>query len=437
MREEGATVTSELAIYGGPPAVQTDPGDIFAWPIITEEDEKAVLAVLRAGEMSNLEVTIEFEREFAEFHDIEYALAVNNGTASVHSAMFACGVRVGDEVICQSPTLWASAVPAFSLGATVVFADVDPDSLTLDPDDVESKITDRTKAIVAVHYFGHPTDMDPIMEIADRHGVKVIEDVSHAHGGLYKGRLVGTIGHVGAMSVMTGKALAIGEGGFVITDDRQIYERAVAFGHYERTGWLKDIIKVPIESPQLKRFAGVPLGGFKYRMHQLSSAVGRGQLRRYAERMAEIQQAMHYFWDLLEGVPGIRPHRPPKDSGSTMGGWYAPHGIYVPEEMGGISVQKFCEAVSAEGAQAKAGMNELLHLHAVLNEADIYGHGKPTRLANATRDVRQPKGSLPVSERMADRVYSVPWFKHYRPETIEEHALAFRKVAERATELEE
>ena len=170
-------------------------------------------------------------------------------------------------------------------------------------------------------------------------------------------------------------------------------------------------------------------------MHQLSSAVGRVQLRYYQERMEEIQRAMNYFWDLLEGVPGIRPHRPPKSSGSTMGGWYAAHGLYVPEELGGLSVHKFCEAVRAEGVWTRAGANFLLHLHPMLNEADIYGHGKPTRLAHTTRDVRQPEGSLPVSETMPERVYNIPWFKHYRPRIIKEHAAAFRKVAEGAAEL--
>lgn len=313
--------TSSLAIKGGPKAVRTDPGDIFAWPIITKEDEEAALEVLRAGKMSGTDVTMEFEKEFATWHGMTYALAHNTGTAALHAAMFGCHVGVGDEIICPSLTYWASALPAFSLGATIVYAEVDPDTLTIDPADIEHRITDRTKAIVAVHYCGYPCDMDPIMEIAERKGVKVIEDVSHAHGGLYRGQLLGTIGHVGAFSVMSGKALPVGEGGVLITNDREIYERAVAFGHYERT-------QSVLERPDLKPYAGLPLGGCKYRMHQISSAVGRVQLRQYKARMEEIQKAMNYFWDLLEGVPGIRAHRPPKDSGSTMGGWYAAHGLY-------------------------------------------------------------------------------------------------------------
>jgi dTDP-4-amino-4,6-dideoxygalactose transaminase len=415
---------SPLAIQGGPRAVQTDAGDIFKWPIIMEEDEQATLEVLREGKMSGTDVTMQFEQEFAAWHDVRHALAHNTGTAALQAAMFACKVGVGDEIIAPSLTYWASALPAFSLGATIVFAEVEPHTICLDPTDIEHRITERTKAIVPVHYCGHPCDMDAIMKIAEKHNVKVIEDVSHAQGGLYKGRLVGTMGHVGAMSLMSGKSLAIGEGGMLMTNDEEIYERAVAWGHYERTSQLT--------RPELKPFAGLPQGAYKYRMHQISSAVGRVQLKHYKNRLAEIQKAMNHFWDLLEGAPGIRAHRPPKNSGSTMGGWYAAHGIYVAEELGGLPIRKFCEAVRAEGVSCSPGANFPLHTHPLLNEADIYGHGKPTRIANSDCDLRQPKGSLPVTESMPGRVYSIPWFKHYRPQIIAEHAQAFHKVAEHA-----
>jgi dTDP-4-amino-4,6-dideoxygalactose transaminase len=428
MTVEEEWTMAKLALNGGPRAVQSDPGDLFRWPIITQEDEQAALEVLRAGAMSGWDVTKAFEEEFAAWHGVRYALGHNTGTAALHAAMFACGVGQGTEILCPSLTYWASAMPALSLGATVQFVEVDPETLTIDPVDIEHRITPRTRAIVVVHYFGHPCDMDPILAIAARHGVSVIEDVSHAHGGLYKGRLLGTLGHVGAFSCMAGKALAIGEAGIVITNDSRIFQRAVAFGHYERHAAV-------LEDPDLRRLAGIPLGGHKYRMHQISSAVGRVQLRHYRERMAQIQRAMNYFWDQLEGVPGLRPHRPPQQSGSTMGGWYAPHGLYRPEELGGLPVARFCEAVRAEGASTSPGGNFPLHLHPVLNEADIYGHGRPTRVATVERDVRQPAGSLPVTESLPERIYGIPWFKHYRPEIIREHALAFRKVAEHADEL--
>jgi len=422
-----AGTSSQLAIRGGPPAVQSEPGDMFTWPIITEEDEQAVLEVLRTGAMSGSEVTLQFEQDLTEWHGVKHALCTNTGTAALLTSMWACGIGVGDEIIAPSLTYWASALPVFSLGGTVVFAEVGADTITIDPSDIEHRITERTKAIIPVHYAGYPCDMDPIMDIAGRHDLKVIEDVSHAQGGLYKGRLLGTIGHIGAMSIMSGKSLACGEGGFLVTNDGGLYERAVAFGHYERTGQL--------EHPDLKPFAGLPWGGVKHRMHQLSSAVGRVQLRHYRARMAEIQKAMNYFWDLLEGVPGIKAHRPAKDSGSTMGGWYAAHGLYRAEEIGGLDIQRFVEAVRAEGAPTNAGANFPLHRHPLLNEADIYHHGKPTRIANSDRDLRQGRGSLPVTESIPETCYSVPWFKHYRPAIIEEYALAFRKVAEHADEL--
>ncbi|HEX2517405.1 MAG TPA: DegT/DnrJ/EryC1/StrS family aminotransferase [Chloroflexota bacterium] len=421
---------SRLAIDGGPQAVPDGAGDMFTWPIVTAEDEAAVLDVLHRGAMSALDVTREFETEYAAWQGSRYALAHSSGTTALQAAMFACRVGVGDEIICPSITYWASALPAFSLGATIVFADVDPHTLCLDPADIEHRITERTRAIVAVHYLGHPADMGPIMEIARRRGVKVIEDVSHAHGGLYQGRPVGTIGDVGAASLMTHKGLPAGEGGMLTTDNREVFERALAFGHYERFGATP--ASLPIETEDLRPFAGLPLGGLKNRMHQMSAAVGRVQLRHYPQRMAEIQRAMNHFWDLLEGVPGVRPHRPAPGSGSTMGGWYSPHGLYRPEELGGLSVTRYTQAVQAEGVSCSPGLNSPLHLHPLLNTADVYGHGRPTRIANAARDVRQPAGSLPVSEAAGGRAFRIPWFKHYRPQVIEAHAQAFRKVAEQA-----
>ena len=420
-----------LAVRGGSKALTAEVGDLFRWPIVTSEDEAAVLEVLRRGAMSGTDVTELFEAELAAWFQADHVLCHNTGTAAIHAALWAAGVGRGDEVISQSMTFWGSSLQVYSLGATVVFAEIDPQTLTLDPGDIEHRITERTRAILPVHYCGHPADMDPIMEIARRHGLRVVEDVSHAQGGLYKGRLLGTIGDVGAMSIMSGKSLACGEGGFLVTGDEEIYERAAAFGHYERTSGLGH--------PALKPLAGLPLGGCKYRMHQLSSAVGRVQLRHYRPRIEIIQEAMNHFWDRLEGTPGIRPHRPEAGSGSTMGGWYAARGLYVPEELGGLPAARFCQAVSAEieggGFRVSPGANILLHLHPVLNEADVYGDGKPTRIAFSDRDLRQPEGSLPVTESLPGRCYSIPWFKHHRPGIIDQFAEAFRKVAENADQL--
>jgi len=418
----------KLALLGGSKAIGKDPGDMFKWPIVTKEDEDAVLDVLRHGKMSDMDQTKLFEQEFASWIGKKYALATNNGTSALQSAMFGCKVGVGDEIICPSLTFWASILQCYSLGATVVFADIDPKTLCIDVKDIEGRITERTKAIMAVHYLGYPADMDAIMEIARKHSIRVIEDVSHAQGSLYKGGKVGTY-DVAGMSLMTYKSFAIGEAGILVTDDLETYERAVAWGHYRR-------FDESIKTESLKPFIGLPMGGYKYRMHQMSSTVGRVQLKYYDARIAEIDKAMNHFWDLLEGVPGIRAHRPPKGSGSTMGGWYAAHGIYKPEELGGLSVSRYTEAVRAEGvATCFPGCNKPLHLHPLFITADIYGHGKPTRIANSNRDLREAKGSLPESERFGELVYEIPWFKHYRREIIEEYANAFRKASANYKEL--
>ncbi|WP_207592737.1 DegT/DnrJ/EryC1/StrS family aminotransferase [Halomontanus rarus] len=420
-------MTGTLAITGGPKAVTDEDDELFSWPVITEEDEEAALEVLRQGTMSDTGITKQFEAEYADWQGTEYGLGYSSGTASLSGAMYGVGVGVGDEVIGPSITYWAAVLPCMELGATPVFADVEPDTLCIDPESVEERISEHTKAIVVVHNYGHPADMDRIMEIAREHDIAVIEDVSHAHGGLYKGEMLGSIGDVGAMSMMARKSFAIGEGGMLVTDDREIYERAVAFSHYSRHS-------DTLEREELAEFSGLPFGGHKHRMHQISAAVGRVQLKSYDERMEEIQEAMNYFWDLLEDVPGIRAHRP-GDEDSTMGGWYAPKGLYDADALDGLPVDRFVEAVKAEGTTCRKGCNFALHTHPLLQEADVYGHGKPTRIANAHRDVREEEGDLPVAEGIQEHCFAVPWFKQYRPELIEQHANAFRKVAENYEEL--
>ena len=422
-------VDDKLALFGGPKAVQVDPGDIFDWPIVTAEDEQAVLEVLRAGTMSGTDVTRQFEAEFAAWMGVPYALAHCNGTAALQAAMWAVGVGRGDEVICPSMTYWASGLPAMTLGARVVWADIEPDTLCLDPASAAQRITDRTRAIVVVHYAGYPADMGPILELAHSRGVKVIEDASHAHGGLHEGVKLGAVGDVGAMSCMTGKSFAIGEGGMLVTADREVYERAILWGHYERHGDLT----IPalralsgVAGPHVR--TGLPLGAVKGRINQMASAMGRVQLRHYDRRLDEIRKAMDRFWDGLEGTPGVRAHRPPAGSGRQMGGYYHARGLYRAHELGGLPLARFCEALNAEGFPTAPGANMPLHLQPI-NQVDVYGDGR------ATLGAPCPAGSLPVAESIDEIAFGVPWFKHCRPQTIDPYVAAVRKVAAHAEEL--
>ena len=419
-----------LALLGGDPVIKEKaPADLFRWPIITEEDEAAALEVIRNNTFSGIDITEKFQDEFCAWIGRKYGLCYCNGTLSIAAAMFAIGLGAGDEIICPTKTYWGSIAQTVTFGATPVFCNI-TDMLSIDPSDIERCITEKTKAILVVHYFAYPADMDPIMAIAKKYNLKVIEDVSHAQGGLYKGKRLGTFGDVAAMSLMSGKSFAAGELGIMVTDNRKYYERAIAYAHYERNN--KNYIT---ESEDLYPYAGIALGGVKGRANQLCSALARVQLKYYDARCEKIREAMNYFWDLLEGVKGIRAIRVDESEGSNMAGWYSPHGAYYPEELGGLSVGKFCEAVRAEigGDTCWAGGNYCLHTHESFHTFDFNHIGKPSRVAYSDRDmVKEDELCAPSLEK---HCFSVPWFKHMDKEWIERYAAAYRKVSENYREL--
>ncbi len=420
----------KLAILGGPRAITEQPyEDLFKWPILTEEDEAAALDVIRRNRFSGTEITAKFQEEFAAWMGTKYAIAYCNGTMSLTSAMFAIGLGFGDEIICPTKTYWGSVSQATNFGASAVFCNID-DTLCMDPTDLERCITPRTKAIMVVHYFGHPCDMDPIMEIARKHNLYVIEDLSHAQGGMYKGKKLGTFGDIAAMSLMSTKSFACGEMGILVTNNRKLYERAMAFGHYERNNE-----RFITESEELKPYFHIALGGAKGRANQLCAAIARVQLKYYDQRCEEIRKSMNYFWDLLEGLPGIHAIRVDESAGSNMAGWYMPHGLYKSEELGGLSVKRFCEALRAEGFAGSGwdGGNFCLHTHQFFKTFDLFNLGKPSRIAFNDRDVREDDQYLRRSEEV--ECFSVPWFKHFDKEWIEKYAAALRKVVENYEQL--
>ncbi len=424
---------SHLAILGGTPVMKAEEykRSMFRWPIVNDAMRQAQLDVLEAGNMSGTDISKRFEQEFAKWNGTKYALSHNTGTASLIAAMYGVGLGPGDEMICTSVTYWASCVGALSLGATVVFCDIDPKNSQMDPASFEAHITPRTKAVMVVHYEAHPADMDAIMAIARKHGIKVIEDVSHAQGGLYKGRMLGTFGDAAGMSLMSGKSFAIGEGGMMLTNDPEVYRRAVRFGHYDR-------IEEVYSKEEIAETNIVPVGGVKNRMHQVSAAIGLEQLKKYPAEMAEIDKAMKYFWKGVSDIKGIAEIYPEWEN-STKAGWYASHFCYDQEVFSGVSNVVFANAINAEccGRGCYAGCNFPLHRSSVFYDFDIYGHGKATARVNlpADVDVRALTGDLPVSAHINSKVIAEPWFKHYEPEYIDRYVEAFHKVAEYHKEL--
>lgn len=424
-------LTEKLAILGGNPVIPADaPKDhLFKWPIITKEDEDAALEVIRSGNFSGTDISMKLEEEFALWQGTQYAVSFCNGTQALAAAMFAAGLGAGDEMICTTKTYWASITPALIFGIKPVFCNIN-EMLSMDPNDLERCLTPRTKAIMVVHYMAYPCDMDPIMEFANKHNLIVIEDVSHAQGGYYKGKKLGTFGKVAAMSMMSGKSLAAGECGMLVTSDDIAYQRALAYGHYERNS------EKYVKSEELIPFHGLPLGGVKARLNQVSAAIGRVQLKHYDQRIAEIDKAMNHFCDLIEDLPGIKPIRPPKGSGSTMGGWYACSAAYFPGELHGLSPKKFCEAVTAEMngcCDTWAGGNFCLHSHKLFSDFDFRGAGKPSSIEYTGEEVYH--GNADCDSSIGQLSFSLPWFKHYDPYWVEQFAKCFRKVVENHMQL--
>ncbi|MBQ8173955.1 MAG: aminotransferase class I/II-fold pyridoxal phosphate-dependent enzyme [Clostridia bacterium] len=419
----------KLAILGGTPALPKEaPKELFHWPIITEEDEAAALEIIRTNNFSGTDITTKFQDEFAAWQGRRHALAYTNGTMSIAAALFAIGLGAGDEIICPTKTYWASITAAQWLGATAVFCAIN-NKMSLDPDDLERCITKRTKAIMVVHYHGYPADMDRIMEIANRHNLIVIEDVSHAQGGLYKGKKLGNFGHIAAMSMMSGKAFAAGEMGMLVTDDTRLYERALAYGHYERNN--ESFIK---ESEELKPYFHIAIGGVKGRVNQLCAALGRGQLKHFDERTAEIRRAMNYFFDQIEKIPGLSPLRVDESTGSTMGGFYHPHCIYDPAAFHGLSVKRFAKAVMDEfngTAPCWDGSNYCLHTHNYFKTFDGFHLGKPSRIAFADANAVPEDDVTPsLAASVEVHCFSVPWFKKLNKEWIDRYVAAIRKVVD-------
>ena len=426
----------KLAIMGGEPVfTKADEERVKVarqWPIITEEDEAAALEVIRTNNFSNTDITEKFEKEFAAWNQTKHAVAYCNGTMALAAAMFAIGLGKGDEIICTTKTYWASVVPATIFGATAVFCNVD-ENISLDPGDLERLISPKTRAIVAVHYCGYSCDMDPIMAIAKKHNLKVIEDVSHAQGGLYKGKKLGTFGDVAAMSLMSTKSFAAGEMGMVVTNDTKVYERALAYGHYDRNNG-----KYITESEDLKDYFHIALGGVKGRVNQLCAAMGRVQLKYYDQRCAEIRKAMNYLYDRLEQLPGLKPIRVDESTGSNMAGFYAPVARYYPEELDGLPVKVFAKAVNEEmgwGGYCYDGVNYSLHRHNYFKTFDFNHCGGPSRLANAERDVRELDSALDDVEQKF--CVSMPWIKKFDKELLDLYVEVFRNVSENRDQLME
>lgn len=256
----------------------------IAQPMIGEEEKQAVLEVLESGMLAQGPRVQAFEEAFARYCGVKYAVATSSGTTALHVALLAHGIGPGDEVITTPFTFIASANSILYVGARPVFVDIDPATFNICPDLLESAITPRTKAIMPVHLFGLPADMDPILEVAERHGLIVIEDACQSHGAEYKGKRVGSFG-TGCFSFYPTKNITTAEGGIITTDDEKIAEKCrVIRQHGMRRRYYHDEL------------------GFNFRMSDVHAAIGLAQLRKL-EQFNEMRIAnARYLSEHLRGV---------------------------------------------------------------------------------------------------------------------------------------
>lgn len=275
-----------------------------SWPSYTSEEAEAVSRVLLSNKVNYWtgQECREFEKEFAAWTECSYAIAHANGTLALEVALKAMGIADGDEVVVTPRTFIASASCVVALGAVPVFADVDRNSQNCTAETIAKVITDRTKAVICVHLAGMPCDMDPIMVLAAEHGLFVIEDCAQAHGARYKGRAVGSIGHVGAWSFCQDKIMTTGgEGGMVTTSDRELWAAMWAYKDHGKS-W-----SAVYEKEHLPGFRWLHESfGSNYRMLEMQAVIGRIQLRRMAEWTAKRQANAGKILNIAKRVPGLR-----------------------------------------------------------------------------------------------------------------------------------
>jgi 8-amino-3,8-dideoxy-alpha-D-manno-octulosonate transaminase len=411
-----ATALDRLAIDGGPRAVTTPREGKRRF------DQAEREALLEALENENLfrylrEDTSQvraLEERFAALMGAPHALAVSSGTAALHCGLIGLGVGPGDEVILPGYTYISSAAAIIAARAVPAIAEVDA-SLTLDPADVERKITPRTKAIMPVHMRGIPSRMEELLAIAKRHGLTVIEDVAQACGGAYRGRRLGTLGEVGCFSLQHYKIITTGEGGMVITADPAVIGRATMFHDAGRPFW--------------EGYEGEPIPGVNYRMSELAGAIGRAQIGKLDAILERQRRAKYRIVEQIRDVPGARLQEVPDEAGEC--------GIalimFLPDAE---QAKRFAAALRAEGAGGGTMYDQTIpdrHIYAYwdhfLEKKGVTPQGCPFNCPAFPCHQEYSRDMCPQTLDLLGRavVLSIP--DHMTDREADERAAAIRKVA--------
>ena len=357
--------------------------------------DAAIRRVLESGTLVMGPEPRAFEEDFARYCGARHAVGVGSGSAAVHLALLACGIGPGDEVITVPNTDIPTTMAISHCGASIVWVDVSPKTLNMAPDGIREKITRRTKAILAVHLFGHPADMDPIMDIARSEGLRVIEDAALAIGAIYRGRKVGTIGDAGCFSLAPTKILgATGDAGIVTTEDDDVAARVKVLRNYGHDLGMDN---------QDGLVAGVRLWrliaeGFNERLDPLHAAVLRAKLPTLDDRIRQRRRTAQRYGELLDGLTLLRPYEDP-----AVTHVYRTYPILVDAR------DRVRDHLTSRGIATQAYYTPPLHLQ------PVYRH------------LGCGAGSFPVAESIADRLVCLPIFPTMTDEQVREVAAAVRE----------
>jgi dTDP-4-amino-4,6-dideoxygalactose transaminase len=350
---------NKLAIHGGAP-VRTQP--FSPWPLFDEQESAALQQALESRNWTSSPYQGEeiparrFAQRFAAYHQTRYGLATSSGTGALQVAFAAAGIRPGDEVIVPPNTFIATVTPILHLGASPVFADIEAETLTLDPGAVEAAISERTRAVVPLHLAGYPCDMDRINAVAARHGVKVIADACHAHGAEWNGVKVAALSDLAAFSFQQGKNITAGEGGAVVTDDQELFD--LCFMYHNDGRGVGD------------RMGYYEVQGWNFRMSAFQAGVLLVQLERLDDWLNQKAEAVAYLSHRLSEVEGLR--FPQADPRATRISYLYPRLVYDAGAFGGVTVERFSDALHAEGLPVGVWRTPLLYKHPLFTEKRFF-----------------------------------------------------------------
>ena len=373
-----------------------------------ERDVQAVSDVIRSGKWGRLGGTkaAEFEAAFARYQGAKYGLGVSSGTAALEIALRAMKLGPGDEVIVPPYTFMASATAVLQVGALPVFTDVDPRTYNLDPSLIEGAITERTRAIMPVHFGGLASDMEPIMAVARKHGLMVLEDCSHAHGGKWMDKGLGTIGNAGAFSLMSGKNLAAGEAGIIITDDPEILGWSVLYHDFWRGAVRAGSVESELPKGWTVRF---PVLAGNERMNEIEGALLLSQLDKLEDQTKRRAANGDYLNEKVANIEGVRPLR--RDDYVTRDPYHILTLQYTGEGFKGLSREKFIAALQDEGIPLSGGYLKTVYQHPIFQEAaTALPAGFPVRGGHYGREIDYAQTHCPEAERLCRE--ETMWFGH-------------------------